>query len=70
VKRRRPLAPVNRFTLAVASAGAVEEAHGRFRELGKAGGTTELHDVREENGQVSFLLSDLDRNWWEVAARA
>jgi hypothetical protein len=29
-----------------------------------------LQDVQQHDGQVSFMFSDLDRNWWEVTAAA
>lgn len=63
MKRRRPLAPVNRFTLKLPSPEAVKAAH---RELTALRSITGLHEVRERNGEASFLFSDLDRNWWEV----
>src|SRR5262245_28150602 len=55
-KRKKPLRPVNRFTLKVAD---VRKAH---RELG--GKVAELRPIEED----AFLFADLDRNWWEVTA--
>ncbi len=68
--RRKYLGRSNRFTLAMASPAAVEEAHRELARTGKEAGISELEDVRRQDGQVSFLLSDLDRNWWEIAATA
>lgn len=67
-RKRDYLSPLNRFTLQVASAGEVEEAHRSFATSGKSIGVTELEDLRINDGEVSFIFSDLDRNWWEVAA--
>jgi catechol 2,3-dioxygenase-like lactoylglutathione lyase family enzyme len=67
-KKRDLLAPVNRFTLKVATLKEVEEAHHEFSADGKRLEVSELWDLEENNGQVSFIFSDLDRNWWEVVA--
>lgn len=69
-RRRRHLTPRNRFTLTLAAPAAVEEAHRELAAAGGAIGITALEAVRRQDGQVSFLLSDLDRNWWEVSAAA
>jgi catechol 2,3-dioxygenase-like lactoylglutathione lyase family enzyme len=65
IKRRKPLSPVNRFTLKMAGRGAVMDAH---RELSGAPGITEIFDPQQRDGQASFLFSDLDRNWWEASS--
>ena len=70
VKKRKYLSPANRFTLSVGSLDEVREAHKRFVASGKELGITEVGELEQQNGQLSFLLSDLDRNWWEVAATA
>jgi len=31
-------------------------------------GVTALEQIREDSGVASFLLSDPDRNWWEVTS--
>ena len=67
-RRRRHLTPLNRFTLTVAAPAAVEEAHREFAAAGPRAGISELEEVRQRDGQVSFTFSDLDRNWWEIAA--
>jgi len=67
-KKRHYLSPSNRFTLKVASPDAVHEAHRAFSASGRQLGITELEPAREGEGGVSFLLSDLDRNWWEITA--
>ena len=65
----RPSAVVHqRFAVAVESATAVEEAHRWMKESGKELGVTELEEIQERSGGVSFLLSDLDANWWEISS--
>ena len=65
---RQYLAPVNRFTLEMGSAAEVEQAHRGFSAKGEAVGITELGNLDAINGKVSFIFSDLDRNWWELTA--
>src|SRR6266436_2702075 len=62
-KRKKPLRPVNRFTLTLASADDVEKAH---REL--ASKAAELQPIERSEECTSFVFADLDRNWWEVRA--
>jgi catechol 2,3-dioxygenase-like lactoylglutathione lyase family enzyme len=62
------LSPVNRFTLRLGTADEVREAHREFSAAGNKYGITEAWDIEENNGQVSFVFSDLDKNWWEVVA--
>jgi len=69
-KRRRYLTPHNRFTLTVATPAEVEAAHRELAARGAAGGITALEAVQRRDGDASFLLSDLDRNWWEIRAAA
>ena len=67
-KKRHYLSPANRFTLKIASPEAVAEAHRSFSASGGQLGITGLEPIREGEGGVSFLLSYLDRNWWEITA--
>ena len=67
-KPRRYLAPVNRFTLDLASASEVEQAHRRFQSGGEAIGITAVGEIDRANGRTSFIFSDLDKNWWELTA--
>jgi len=69
-RKRRYLTRSNRFTLTVAAAAEVEEAHRAFAAMGQPAGITGLDDLQQQGGQVSFMFSDLDRNWWEVTAAA
>ncbi|MBI2371418.1 MAG: VOC family protein [Deltaproteobacteria bacterium] len=67
-RRRQPLPPACRFTLQVASPDEVRAAHREFASRGSSLGIAELREIRQEGRQFSFIFSDLDRNWWEVAA--
>jgi catechol 2,3-dioxygenase-like lactoylglutathione lyase family enzyme len=61
IKRRKKfLGPANRFTLTVASASEVEQAH---RELSRIS-SVDLKPIKSS----SFLFADPDRNWWEISA--
>jgi catechol 2,3-dioxygenase-like lactoylglutathione lyase family enzyme len=65
-RERTYLRPVNRYTLKVASPDDVVDAR---RVLATSNsGVTELGDIEEQDGKTSFIFSDLDKNWWEVAA--
>lgn len=73
VLRRSPrqyLAPVNRFTLKLESAAEVEGAHKRFSAQRDGIGITELHRIESTGGNVNFIFSDPDRNWWELTAKS
>jgi len=61
------LSSANRFTLKVASDEEVADAHKEFSSKGKQFGITELWDL-QENGRTSFILSDINKNWWEVTS--
>ena len=65
---RHYVSSLNRFTLEVASTDEVMEAHRRFRSLGTDLGVLEVRDLTSENGEVSFVFSDFDQNWWELCA--
>ncbi|MEK7210463.1 MAG: VOC family protein [Candidatus Binatota bacterium] len=67
-QRRDYLSPANRFTFKLASSGEVLEAHDRFKKSGKEIGITHVEEIQQTNGNVSFIFSDLDKNWWEVTA--
>jgi catechol 2,3-dioxygenase-like lactoylglutathione lyase family enzyme len=66
IKRRKKfLRPANRFTLTLASAQEVEQAHAELRSMKNV---TEVQPFERRNGGASFLFSDLNRNWWELSA--
>ena len=63
---RQYLAPVNRFTLQMASTADVEHAHREFTEQGETLEITEVGKLESANGKMNFTFSDLDKNWWEL----
>ena len=65
-QRKKFLRPANRFTLTLASAMEVEQAHAELRSMKDV---TEVQPLERRDGGASFLFSDLNRNWWEVAAK-
>ena len=65
---RQYLAPVNRFTLQLRSAGEVEQAHRDFVARGKEVGIADLGKLDSANGKANFIFSDLDKNWWELTS--
>lgn len=67
---RKILGPSQRFTLAVESISALDDAHRWLKESGKELGISALTEPEEKGGAVSFMLSDPDRNWWEITAPA
>ena len=70
VKNRRYLNSNSRFTLELGSPDAVDKAHRNFAKAGKEIGVTELGELKRAGANVSFFLSDPDRNWWEITAKA
>jgi catechol 2,3-dioxygenase-like lactoylglutathione lyase family enzyme len=62
------LSPVNRFTLKLATPDDVQQARREFSADGNKYGITEVRDLEEKNGHLSFIFSDLDKNWWEAVA--
>jgi len=67
-KERKTNSPNFRFTIQLESKEAVATAH-RWLESGKGLGITELRDLHVDGSVASFLLSDPDRNWWEVSSK-
>lgn len=67
-KEWKTFSPNFRFTITLESKEAVAEAHRWLAESGKGLGVTELSDLQTDGSVSSFLLSDPDRNWWEVSS--
>jgi catechol 2,3-dioxygenase-like lactoylglutathione lyase family enzyme len=68
VKNKHFLTPLQRYTVAVESPAALSAAHREFNERRAEFGLTTLEEIKEIPGGESFLLSDLDHNWWEIAS--
>ncbi len=66
---RQYLAPVNRFTLQMATAAQVEQATANLRPW-KEIGIADLGKLNSANGKPNFIFSDLDKNWWELTSGA
>ena len=66
-KNKHYLTPLQRYTVAVESATALAEAHREMSERREEFGTTSIEAVKDIPGGQSFLICDLDRNWWEIA---
>jgi catechol 2,3-dioxygenase-like lactoylglutathione lyase family enzyme len=67
VKNKHFLTPLQRYTVAVESPAALSAAHRELGERRKEFGLTMLEEIKGTAEGQSFLLSDLDRNWWEIA---
>ncbi len=66
-KNKHYLTPLQRYTVAVESATALAEAHREMSERREEFGTTSIEAVKDIPEGQSFLICDLDRNWWEIA---
>jgi len=67
-KHRRYLTPLQRFTIAVASADKLKEAREALISRRSEFAITEIGDIEDTGCGQSFLLNDLNKNWWEIAA--
>jgi catechol 2,3-dioxygenase-like lactoylglutathione lyase family enzyme len=65
-RSRKYLGPLQRFTIAVASPAKLAAARAALVARREEFGITELGEIRETQQSRSFLLCDLDRNWWEM----
>ena len=66
-KNKHYLTPLQRYTVAVESLAALAEAQRELNERREQFGLTAIEPIEESAQGHSFLLADLDRNWWEVA---
>jgi catechol 2,3-dioxygenase-like lactoylglutathione lyase family enzyme len=66
-KNRKYLTALQRHTVTVESQSALAEAHKELEARRGEFGITEIEEIKETDEGQSFLISDLDRNWWEVA---
>lgn len=66
-KNKHYLTPLQRYTVAVASPAALAVAHRELNERRHDFGVTSIDAIEETPGGQSFLICDLDRNWWEIA---
>jgi catechol 2,3-dioxygenase-like lactoylglutathione lyase family enzyme len=66
-KNRKYLTPLQRHTVTVQSPAALAEAHRELQARRAEFGIMTIEGIKEIVDGQSFLLSDLDRNWWELA---
>jgi uncharacterized glyoxalase superfamily protein PhnB len=66
-KNKHYLTPLQRYTVAVESSATLAEAHRELSERCEEFGVTSMEPIRETFYGESFLVSDRDRNWWEIA---
>ena len=66
-KNKHYLTPLQRYTVAVASPAALGRAREELRARRAEFGITSIEEIQDIDGGQSFQLSDLDRNWWEIA---
>jgi predicted lactoylglutathione lyase len=59
--------PLQRYTVSVESSAALADAHRELNERREEFGLTSVEAINEISSGQSFLMCDLDRNWWEVA---
>ena len=67
-KNRKYLSPLQRFTIAVASVDKLQEARENLSTRRNEFAITEIGDIQSIPDGQSFLVCDLNRNWWEIAA--
>lgn len=66
--KRRRLSRYQRFTIALDSSGAVEEAHRDFAAHGENWKLTALDKLNTSDGDASFCFADRNGNWWEITS--
>jgi catechol 2,3-dioxygenase-like lactoylglutathione lyase family enzyme len=66
-KNKHFLTPLQRYTVAVESPFALAEARRELCARRQEFALTAVDEITETLEGQSFLLSDLDRNWWEIA---
>ncbi len=66
-KNRRYLTPLQRYTVTVESPSALAKARENLQKRRDEFGIAAIEEIKEIAGGASFLLADLNRNWWEIA---
>jgi len=67
-KNRKYLSPLQRFTIAVASADKLQDGRENLITRRNEFAITEIGDIQNVQDGQAFLVCDLNRNWWEIAA--
>jgi catechol 2,3-dioxygenase-like lactoylglutathione lyase family enzyme len=66
-KNRKYLTALQRHTVTVESPSALADAHKELQTRCDEFGITAIEAIQDTADGQSFLLSDLDHNWWEIA---
>ena len=66
-KNRKYLTPLQRYTVTTKSDASLIKAHTDFQKRRAEFGITALEEIKTTQDGAAFLVSDLDRNWWEIA---
>jgi catechol 2,3-dioxygenase-like lactoylglutathione lyase family enzyme len=66
-KNRKYLTPLQRHTVTVESAAVLVDAYQELQARQAEFGITAIEAIQEITNGQSFLVSDIDRNWWEIA---
>lgn len=66
-RSRKYIGPLQRFTIAVKSSTKLSEARAALDARHSEFGIHEIGRIEECETGRSFLLCDLNRNWWEIA---
>jgi catechol 2,3-dioxygenase-like lactoylglutathione lyase family enzyme len=66
-RSRKYLGPLQRFTIAVGSLAKLAESHDALQARRREFNIAEIGEIHETPDGQTFLLWDLNRNWWEIA---
>jgi catechol 2,3-dioxygenase-like lactoylglutathione lyase family enzyme len=65
-RSRKYLGPLQRFTIAVESPAQLSEARAALETRRSEFNIQEITGIEQSEAGQSFLLCDLNRNWWEI----
>ena len=65
-RSRKYLGVLQRFTIAVASPEKLAQARASLSARRDEFGMTEMGAIQDTPNGQSFMLCDLNRNWWEI----
>jgi hypothetical protein len=65
-RSRKYLGPLQRFTIAVESPAKLSEARDALEAQRSEFAINEISGIQDNRDGQSFLLCDLNRNWWEI----
>jgi catechol 2,3-dioxygenase-like lactoylglutathione lyase family enzyme len=65
-RSRKYLGPLQRFTIAVESPAKLSEARAALETRRSEFNIQEITGIEQSEAGQSFLLCDLNRNWWEI----